>query len=145
MDLNRAIVMGHVGREPTYHHMRNTDGQLCKFSVATSRKWKDKASGEQKEETQWHNIVIFNKYLVDLCERFVQKGTRVYIEGEIKTRKYVKDDIDHYITEIAVPQVKGELIIVEKGKGWGDKTSSSQPTDYAKPPSPDDYDDDIPF
>ena len=143
MDLNRGIIMGYVGREPTFHQMNSGDN-LCKFSVATSRKWKEKGTGDSKEETQWHNIVIFNKYLVDLCERFVQKGTRVYIEGEIKTRTYEKDGETRYITELCVPQVKGELIIVEKGKGWTENQRSARtPAPEVHPDSS--FDDDIPF
>jgi single-strand DNA-binding protein len=142
MDLNRAQLIGHVGRDPTFHQMQNNE-QLCKFSVATSRKWtKD---GEKFEETQWHNIVIFNKYLVALAEKFVQKGTKLYLEGEIKTRTYEKDGEKKYITEITVPQVKGELIILAKGKGWTEE-SPSAPAAAAAAPHPDSsMDDDIPF
>jgi len=109
--------MGHVGQEPTYHAMQSGT-ELCKFSVATSRKWKDKGSGERKEDTSWHNIVVFNPYLVDICRAWLQKGTRVYLEGELKTRTYEKDGEKKYITEVVVPQVKGELFVIEKGKGW---------------------------
>lgn len=146
MDINKAILMGHVGMEPTFHQTK-AGLQMAKFSVATSRKWTDKNSGEKKEDTVWHNIVIFNKYLVKLTENFVQKGTKVYLEGETKTRKYMKDDIERYITEIIIPQVKGELIIIARGKGWSDdKPATNQPSRQAPPPAgSDDYDDDIPF
>ena len=117
IDINKVTLMGHVGQEPTYHAMQSGT-ELCKFSVATSRKWKDKSSGERKDDTSWHSIVVFNPYLVDICRAWLQKGTRVYLEGELKTRTYEKDGEKKYITEVIVPQVKGELFIIEKGKGW---------------------------
>jgi len=118
--------MGHVGQEPTYHTM-GSGADLCKFSVATSRRWKDKNTGEKKEDTSWHNIVVFNPFLVEICHSWLQKGTRVYLEGELKTRTYDKDGEKKYITEVIVPQVKGELFVIEKGKGWDtNETSGSE-------------------
>lgn len=154
MDLNKVMLMGNVGQDPEYHQMHNNK-RLCKFSMATSRKWKDKQSGESKEDTSWHNIVVFNQYLVDVVEKWVVKGTRIYIEGEIKTRSYEKDGERKYITEIIIPQVKGEIMIVARGKGW--KDNSQQPTEQRSeaggprpiseytPQRQEDYDDDIPF
>jgi len=138
--------MGHVGMDPTFHQTR-AGLQMAKFSVATSRKWTDKETQEKREDTSWHNIVIFNKYLVKLTEQFVQKGTKVYLEGESKTRKYMKDDIERYITEIIIPQVKGELIIIARGKGWSDdRPAASQPAaDMHMRATDEGYDDDIPF
>jgi len=132
---------------------------LCKFSIATSRRWKDKNTGERKEDTSWHNIVVFNPYLVDICRAWLQKGTRVYLEGELKTRTYDKDGEKKYITEVIVPQVKGELFVIEKGKGWdvnetpgserGRRSSGSggpqQAGAAARQATSDDFDDDIPF
>jgi single-strand DNA-binding protein len=154
MDLNKAMLIGNVGRDPEYHDMQS-GGQLCKFSIATTRKWKNKNSGEMNEQTTWHNIVIFNKYLVTFCKQFVQKGSRVYIEGEISSRNYDKDGVKHWITEITIPQVKGDLILLGKGKD-SDDGSPRHPADqtsdqfrkelgpnYGK--DPDEYDDDIPF
>lgn len=117
MDLNKATIMGHLGKDPEFHTM-GQGGELCKFSVATTRKWKDRNTGERKEDTNWHNVVVFNSYLVDICRNWLQKGTRVYIEGEIKTRSYEKDGETKWITELVVPQIKGELFVIEKGKGW---------------------------
>jgi len=147
MDINKAILMGHVGMDPTFHQTR-AGLQMAKFSVATSRKWTDKETQEKREDTSWHNIVIFNKYLVKLTEQFVQKGTKVYLEGESKTRKYDKDGIERYITEIIIPQVKGELIIIARGKGWTETRpgSSEQPPAAMHTRATDEgYDDDIPF
>jgi single-strand DNA-binding protein len=118
MDLNKAILMGHLGRDPEFFAMKQ-GGELCKFSVATTRKWKDKQTSEIHEDVSWHNVVVFNPYLVDrVCKPWLQKGTRVYLEGELKTRSYDKDGEKRYITEIVIPQVKGELFVEAKGKGW---------------------------
>jgi len=154
MDLNRVTIIGNVGQDPDYHDMKN-DEQLCKFGVATTRKWKDKSTGEQREATQWHNVVIFNKYLVKLCKQFVQKGTRIFLEGESITRRYDKEGTTHFINEVTVPAVKGELIILARGKGWGEPGQERHPADtdhnkdwkddYDGKPKDDDYDDDIPF
>ncbi len=154
MDLNKVMLIGNVGGDPIFHNMGD-DKRLAKFSVATSRKWKDKRSGEQREDTAWHNIVVFNPYLVKVVDDWIAKGTRIYLEGEIKTRSYEKDGEKKYITEIIIPQVKGEIMIIARGKGWkDDRTPEAAGTrseaggprpigDYTPPQ--DDYDDDIPF
>jgi len=141
VDLNKVMLIGNVGQDPTFHKMTG-DAQLAKFSVATSRKWKDKATGDKKEETSWHNIVVFSPYIVALVEKMVQKGTRVYVEGELKTRTYMKDDEKKYITEIILPQVKGELMIIARGKGWKDEGATP---DRPAPTVDPGFDDDIPF
>lgn len=157
MDLNKAMIMGHVGKEPTFHMMPSTQTELCKFSVATSRKWKDKQSGEFKEDTSWHNVVIFSPHLVEKCHNQLQKGTRVFVEGEIKTRSYEKEGVTRYITEIVVPQYKGDMWVVEKGKGhdvnenpgadrrYGSGSGGPQHAGDVGRKTAQDFDDDIPF
>lgn len=157
MDINKVFLMGRLGQDPAYHKMSN-DNYLCKFGLATSRRWKNKQTGEVEEETNWHNIVVFNPYLIKTCRNFLEKGTRVWVEGELKTRTYEKDGEKKYITEIIVPQIKGDLWVVEKGKGWdtnetpgaergrGSGGGGPQPAGYAVTKAlAQDYDDDIPF
>ena len=159
MDLNKVCLMGHLGKDPSFHAMSNGT-ELAKFSIATTRKWKDKETGERKEDTAWHNIVVFNSFLVDICHAWLQKGTRVYLEGELKTRSYQKEGNTYYITEVIIPQIKGELFVVEKGKGWdtnetpgADRRGGSGGPQQAGAAAgkamggspPDDFDDDIPF
>lgn len=155
MDLNKVILMGHLGKDPSYHKM-GSGTDLCKFSIATTRRWKDRNSGEKKEDTSWHNIVVFNPYLVEVCHNWLEKGTRVYIEGELKTRSYEKDGDKKWITEIIVPQIKGELFVIEKGKGWNvnetpgsdrgrGSGSGMQSGAQAAASTTPDFDDDIPF
>lgn len=147
MDLNKVMLIGNVGADPEYHDMGN-DKQLARFSLATSRKWKK--GGELHEDVSWHNVVVFNPYLLDVVKKFVQKGTRLYLEGETKTRSYEKDGAKQYITEVIVPQVRGEIMVIARGKGWDDSNSNpadrpSQPASGSSSPPLDDYDDDIPF
>lgn len=134
--------------------MRNNQGELCKFSVATSRKWKDKKTGEQKEDTSWHNIVVFNEYVIkNVCYVMLRKGTHVYIEGELKTRKYEDKDggKDRYITEIVIASFKGEIIVLNEGKNAPNENPGANRTDrgsgqqQAGAAARDEFDDDIPF
>ena len=156
MDLNKVMLLGNVGKDPEYHHMKVGDNEMCKFSVATTRRWKDKNTGETKEDTSWHNIVVFNPYLVaNVCRPMIQKGTRVYVEGEIKTRSYEKDGERKWITEIIIAQVKGEIMVEAKGKGWDvnetpgseRRGSSGQQSaaELAQRALDNEFDDDIPF
>lgn len=156
MDLNEVRLIGNIGRDPEFFDMQS-GGRLCKFSMATTRKWKDKTSGETKSETQWHNVVVFNKYLVEVCANMAQKGTRVVVGGELTTRSYEKDGSTRYITEIRIPTIGGILNIEARGKGWND----TQPTSASGQSNPSqqsndqwradydnatqDFDDGIPF
>jgi single-strand DNA-binding protein len=149
MDLNKVMLIGNVGADPEYHDMSG-DKQLARFSLATSRKWKK--NGEMHEDTQWHNVVVFNQYLLDVVKNFVVKGTRLYLEGELKTRSYEKDGAKQFITEIIVPQVRGEIMVIARGKGWDDSASNpaDRPSQQHSSTSSassglEDYDDDIPF
>lgn len=107
--LNKVTIIGHLGRDPEVRTFQN-GGQVCNFSVATSEKWKDKASGEMKEATEWHNICVFNERLIKFAER-LKKGSTVYIEGQLQTRKYTgKDGSEKYTTEVVLKQYRGELL-----------------------------------
>lgn len=147
-DVNKVIIIGNVGKEPEFHPFKSGEGEVAKFSIATSHKYKDK-SGDKQEITQWHNIVTFNKQLVGFIKRFVAKGTRVYIEGEIQTRSYEKDGEKKYITEIVLPNFTGRLEIQARWKGADDSQSQGQQQTTSAPADGgsayDDFDDDIPF
>lgn len=99
MTVNKAILIGNVGADPEVRAMTSGDS-ICTLSVATSERWKDKNSGEQKEATEWHRVVLFGK-LAEIAESYITKGSTVYIEGKIKTRKWTdKEGVDRYTTEI---------------------------------------------
>lgn len=112
--VNKAIVLGHVGRDP---ETRSTqDGtKIVSFSVATSEKWKD------NERTEWHRVVIFNERLADVAEKYLRKGSKVYLEGQIQTRKWSdKDGIEKFSTEIVLGKYRGELVLLDAKKSAPD-------------------------
>jgi len=102
--VNKVIILGNLGKDPEVKELQN--GKVCNFSVATSCKWKDKTTGDRKEETEWHNVTCYGG-LATVCASYLKKGSKVYIEGRIKTRKYeAKDGTERYITEIIADDLK---------------------------------------
>lgn len=121
--LNRATIMGRVGRDPEIKSFQN-GGRICTFSVATSETWKDKQTGEKKERTQWHNVTISADGLIGVCERYVRKGSMVYIEGQLETRKWQdQSGSDRYTTEIVIRPYVGQLILAGGGNGGEERGS----------------------
>lgn len=117
--MNRAILIGNVGKDPEIRSMNNGD-QVASFSLATSERWTDKQTQQKKETTTWHNIVCFNQGLVKVIENYVARGSKVAIEGKITNRKYEKDGIDRYITEIQLGRFDGSLeLLGSKGESSG--------------------------
>ena len=150
--VNKVILIGNLGRDP---EIRSTqDGtKIANFTVATSERWRDRGSGEMQERTEWHRVVIFNERLVDVAERFLRKGSKVYLEGALQTRKWTdKDGQDRYTTEI-----RGDSLQLLGGrpsdKEGGPSEHQQQKQDgYAPAPKPaassggfGDFEDDIPF
>jgi len=146
---NRAILIGRVGKDPEARTFAN-GGKIVTFSVATSETWKDKASGERKERTEWHNIKIENENAAGVAERFVRKGSEVSIEGSIQTRKWQdKDGNDRYTTEIVVGRFDGKLTLIG-GRQAGDadagrSSAGHRPASGNTAPPADDMDDEVPF
>ncbi|MET3352591.1 single-stranded DNA-binding protein [Xanthobacter autotrophicus] len=124
--VNKVILVGNLGRDPEIKSFQN-GGRVCNLSVATSENWRDKASGERRERTEWHRVVIFNENLAGVAERFLKKGSKVYIEGQLETRKYEKDGRETYTTEIVLRPYRGELTLLD-GRGEGSGAGSD---DYA--------------
>jgi len=110
--LNRAQIIGNVGKDPEIRATQ--DGrEIASFSVATSESWKDKSTGAKKESVEWHRIVVFNEGLVKVIKQYVTKGTKLMVEGKIKTRKWVnKDGVDQYSTEIVLENYGGQMILL---------------------------------
>lgn len=168
--VNKAIIVGNLGRDPEARNMPS-GGKVVTFSVATSENWNDKASGERKEKTQWHRIAIFNERLGEIAEKYLKKGSKVYLEGQIETRKYTdKDGQERETTEIVLGRFRGELTLLDsrgggemgEGGGYGGGRSSGggfggggdRPARGgqgggggwdSKPKGGSDLDDDIPF
>lgn len=112
----QVIICGHVGRDPEIRSFQ-TGGRVASFSVATSESWKDKTSGERKERTEWHKISVFNEKLVELVERYVKKGSKLLITGQLETRKWSdKDNVEHYTTEVTLRPFKGEMVLLDGAK-----------------------------
>ncbi len=116
--VNKVILVGNLGRDP---EVRTTqDGQkIVQFSLATSETWNDRASGERKERTEWHRVVIFNDRLADVAERFLRKGRKVYVEGALQTRKWTDQQTgqEKYTTEVVLSRFRGELTLLDSGAG----------------------------
>ena len=121
--VNKVILVGNLGRDPEIRSFPN-GGRVANFSIATSESWKDKASGERKERTEWHRISVTNDALVGVVERFLKKGSKVYIEGQLETRKYEKDGRETYTTEVVLRPYRGELTMLDSA-GGGARSSGS--------------------
>lgn len=116
--VNKAIIIGRLGRDPEVRTFQN-GGRVCNLSVATEESWKDKDSGERKSRTEWHRVAIFNDHLVGVAERYLKKGSLAYFEGQIETRKFTDNSgNERYSTEIVLRPYRGELTLL------GDKAQS---------------------
>lgn len=139
--VNKAILIGNLGKDPEMKYMPNGKA-VANFSIATSESWKDKSCGDKKEKTEWHNIVTFDK-LAEICGQYLKKGSTVYIEGKLQTRKWQdKNGVDRYTTEILANEMK---MLGGKKEGGGEK--SEEPAAYSAPSASGgaSFDDDIPF
>lgn len=151
--VNKVILIGNLGADPEIRTFQN-GGRVANLSVATSESWKDKATGERKEKTQWHRVVVNNENLVGICEKYLKKGAKVYLEGQLETRKYTdKDGTEKYTTEVVLRPYRGEITMLD-GKG-----GSGAANDFSESPAmaatggsgsfgasgKNDMDDEIPF
>ena len=114
--VNKVILIGNLGKDPEVRTLQSGT-KVANFSVATSETWTDKASGERKEKTEWHRVVIFNERLVDVAERFLRKGRKVYLEGALETRKYTdQSGQEKYTTEVVLKNFRGELTLLDSAR-----------------------------
>jgi len=118
--VNKVILIGNLGRDPEVKTMSN-GGRLANLSVATSERWKDRNSGEPREKTEWHRVVIFDDRLVDVAEKFLKKGSKVYLEGQLQTRKWQdQSGADRYSTEVVLQRFRSQLTMLDgRGEGGG--------------------------
>ncbi|MDP9128027.1 MAG: single-stranded DNA-binding protein [Pseudomonadota bacterium] len=127
--VNKVILVGNLGKDPEIRSFQN-GGRVASFSVATSESWKDKASGERKERTEWHRISVFNENLVGIVERYLKKGAKVYVEGQLETRKWTdKEGQDKYTTEVVLRPFRGELTMLDGPGGGARSGTGAQMTD----------------
>jgi len=117
--LNKVMLIGHLGADPDVRVMQSSGDEVASFSVATSESWKDKASGERKDRTQWHKVVVYNSALINVCKNYLHKGSKIFIEGQLETRKWTdKEGKDQYTTEVVLRPYRGELTMLDsKGSG----------------------------
>ena len=124
--VNKVILVGNLGRDPEIRRLASGE-PVVNLSVATSESWRDKASGERKERTEWHRVVIFNENLAKVAEQYLRKGSKIYLEGQLQTRKYTdKDGAEKYSTEIVLQRFRGELVMLDaRGEGGGERPERS--------------------
>lgn len=122
--VNKVILVGNVGTDPDIRNMQSGD-RVCNLSLATSESWTDKATGERQERTQWHRVVIFNQGILGIVERFVKKGSKVYLEGQLETRKWTdQSGQEKYTTEVVLRPYRGELTLLDSKGGSGSGSGS---------------------
>jgi single-strand DNA-binding protein len=115
--VNKVILVGNLGRDPEIRNMPS-GGMVVNMSVATSENWRDKATGERKERTEWHRVVIFNDKIGEVAQKYLRKGSKVYVEGQLATRKWTdKDNQERYTTEVVIPRFGGALTLLDSRGG----------------------------
>src|SRR5918994_1405640 len=126
--VNKVILVGNLGRDPEVRRLGSGD-PVVNLRIATSETWKDKASGERKEKTEWHSVVIFNENLARVAEQYLKKGSKVYLEGQLQTRKWTdQQGVEKYSTEVVLQRFRGELTILDsRGGGSSEFGSDEEP------------------
>jgi len=154
--VNKVILIGNLGRDPEVRTFQN-GGKVCNLRIATSENWRDRATGERRERTEWHSVAIYNENLVRIAEQYLRKGSKVYIEGQLETRKWQdQSGQDRYTTEVVVKQFRGELTLLDSRDSAGPRESYGDdpgfggggPSGGGGAPQGggrSDFDDDIPF
>ena len=160
--VNKVILVGNLGRDPEVRSFPN-GGKVCNLRIATSETWRDRATGERKERTEWHSVAIFNENLAKIAEQYLKKGSKVYIEGQLETRKWQdQSGADRYSTEVVLRPFRGELTLLDGRDGGGSGGGGYDDAGYGggsssgggfgggdRSPAPaggrSDFDDEIPF
>jgi len=158
--VNKVILVGNLGRDPEVRSMQSGD-KVVNLSVATSESWKDKSTGERKDKTEWHRVVVFNQGLVNVCENYLKKGSKIYIEGQLETRKWTdQNGQEKYSTEVVLRPYRGELTMLDSrssgdssyGGGFNDAPSNdfdagpqAAVASGGAPAQVDEMEDEIPF
>lgn len=140
--INKVILVGNLGADPEIKTMQSGD-KVVNLSVATSETWRDKNTGERREKTEWHRVVVFNEHMVKVAEQYLKKGAKVYLEGALQTRKWQdQSGADRYSTEIVLQKYRGELTMLD-GRQDGDQSAPQERS--PAPASGGDIDEEIPF
>ncbi len=155
--VNKVILVGNLGRDPEVRTFQN-GGKVCNLRIATSENWKDRNTGERREKTEWHSVAIFSEPLARIAEQYLRKGSKVYLEGQLETRKWQdQSGQDRYTTEVVLRPYKGELTLLDSrgegggggggygGGGYDDRDSYGGGGGSSPAPASQDLDDEIPF
>ena len=161
--VNKVILIGNLGKDPQVRSL-NSGEKVVNFSLATSENWRDKATGERKEKTEWHNVVVFNENIGKVVEQYCKKGTKVYVEGQLQTRKWTdQSGVEKYTTEVVLQRFRGELTLLDRAGGGesgmsdnGGEFGRTSPTEGGRAPArvgggarassmSEELDDEIPF
>ena len=137
--INKVIIVGSLGADPKVFNTQNGN-KIVNLSVATSESWKDKATGERKERTEWNRVVIMSQGLAEVAEKYLKKGSKVYLEGQLQTRKWTdKDGKEQYTTEVVLQNFNSNLVLLDKSDNTSEQTSQVEQSSY------DDLDDTVIF
>ena len=153
--VNKVILIGNLGADPEIRTMQNSN-KVANLSLATTESWRDKNTGERKSNTQWHKVCVFNPGLVTICENYLKKGAKVYLEGALETRSWEQDGQKKYTTEVVLKSFNGSLTMLDsRGGNNDDQGSYQQPDPYQQPSAAtqaamgeagiDDFQDEVPF
>jgi single-strand DNA-binding protein len=158
--VNKVILIGNLGRDPEAKQTQG-GGKIVNMTIATSETWNDKASGERKERTEWHRVVIFNERLAEVAEKYLKKGAKIYVEGALQTRKWTdQNGTERHSTEVVLTQFGGVLTMLDTRSGTGEAAQQQQaarresarsssaskgPDWHSHPTDPNGFDDEIPF
>jgi len=156
--VNKVTLVGNLGKDPEIRRLNNGD-PVVNLSIATSETWRDKQSGERKEKTEWHRVVIFNENIAKVAEQYLKKGSTVYIEGSLQTRKYEQNGVEKYTTEVVLQKYRGELTMLGGksdgggrsydddggGSSFSSKAGAKRVSDGPRESFNQDRDDEIPF
>jgi single-strand DNA-binding protein len=151
--INKVILIGNLGRDPEVR-MTQDGAKIVTFSLATSEQWKDRDTQERKERTEWHRVVIFNEKLAEIAEKYLRKGSKIYVEGQLQTRKWTdQNGQEKYTTEVVISRFRGEITMLDGARGQStngdtDASLSAPNNNIAREPflpSLGEIDDDIPF
>ena len=131
--VNKVILVGNLGKDPEIRHMQSGD-KVASFSLATTESWRDKATGERKDKTEWHDVVIFNEGLAKVAESYLRKGSKVYIEGQLQTREWEQDGQKRRRSEVVLQRFRGELTLLD-----GKRDADAAPSPRNDPPAANGY------
>ena len=148
--VNKAIIVGHLGGDPDVTTVAQSGRQMARFSVATSETWKDQATGEKKEKTTWHRVVIFSEGLAKVAGQYLKKGSKVYVEGSMETRDWTDTEgVKRWVTEIIVRGFGDSIVLLDRASGGGVPVNDGSTEDSSRPArrtqAAGALDDDIPF